>query len=260
MAQVVAFLDITLVRDIDAGFALDGFHHHGADLVTFLFEHFPEGFGVIVRDPDETGRERTVVVVAVRVVRHRDDGDGAAVEVALADDDQGLVFGNALDDISPAAGQLQGRLDRFRARVHREEFVVAEEFGGKFLIRTEAVVVEGTRGQAQVLGLVAEGLDDLRMAMSLVDGGIGREEVEIAFAVDIPDKCTLSFGKDHGQRMIVMSTVPIFQIDVLLSVGGDSHSFLFVVSFNSTKLQIISQDSESFSTKMSDTASGPLDW
>ena len=59
--------------------------------------------------------------------------------------------------------------------------------------------------------------------MTLVDSGVGVKEVEIAFAVDIPDEGTLSLSQDDGQRMIVMSTVPIFQIDVLLSVGGNGH-------------------------------------
>ena len=166
------------------------------------------------------------------------------MEVAVADDDQRLVLRNALDHVTPAAGQLQGGLHGFGAGVHRQQLVVAEELGGKFLVRAEAVVVEGAGGQAQILGLVSKGLHDLRMAMTLVDSGVCRQEIEIAFAVDIPYERTFAFGKDNGQWMIVMRTVPIFLIDILLGVGGDGHGIGFKNSNVSTNLRKIFQDSE----------------
>ena len=246
VAEVVAFLDIAIVRHIDAGLALDGFHDHGADLVAFLVEDFLQRFRVVVRDFDEARGERTVVVVAVRIVRHGDDGDGAAVEIAVTHNDQGLVLRNAFDHVTPAAGQFQGGLHRFGAGVHRQQLVVAEELGGEFLVRAEAVVIEGAGGQAQILGLVGEGLDDLRVAVTLVHGRISREKIEIAFAVDIPYEGTFAFGEDNGQWMIVMRTVAIFLIDVLLGVGGDGHGVVFKFSNVSTNLRKIFKKAKLF--------------
>jgi hypothetical protein len=75
------------------------------------------------------------------------------------------------------------------------------------------------------------------MAVTLVDSGISRQEIEIAFAVDIPYEGTFAFGKDNGQWMIVMRTVPIFLIDILLSIWSDIHGFWFEIAIESTNLR-----------------------
>ena len=215
VAQVVAFLEIALVRDIDAGFTLDGLDDHGANLVTLLVQHFAQRLGVVIGNVDETGREGSVLGIAVRVVGHGDDGDGPAMEIAVRHDDEGLVLGDALHFVTPAAGQLEGCLDGFGTGVHRQELVIAEVLGGHLLVGTQAVVVEGTGGQAQLLGLVAEGLHDLGVAVPLVDGGIGRQEIIVPLAVHVPDIDALAPFQDDGQRVIVVRAVFLLHLDEL---------------------------------------------
>ena len=215
VAQVEAFLEVALVRDIDAGFALDGLHDHGADLVALFVQDLPQRLGVVIGNVDETGREGPVLAVAVRVAGHRDDGDGAAVEVAVGHDDEGLVLRDALHLVAPAAGQLEGRLDGLGAGVHRQKLVIAEVLGGHLLVGAQAVVVEGAGGQAQLLGLVAEGLHDLGVAVSLVDGGIGRQEIVVPLAVHVPDIDALAPFQDDGQRVIVVRAVFLLHLDEL---------------------------------------------
>lgn len=61
--------------------------------------------------------------------------------------------------------------------------------------------------------LVTQCLHYLRMAVSLIDGGIGRKEIKIAFSFHIPYKRALALAKDYGQRMIIMGTVTVFHFD-----------------------------------------------
>ena len=98
-------------------------------------------------------------------------------------------------------------LDGFGTGVHRQELVIAEVLRGHLFIRTQAIVVEGAGGQAQFLGLVAEGLHDLGMAVPLVDGGIGRQEIIVPLAVHVPDIDALAPFQDDGQRMIVVGSI-----------------------------------------------------
>jgi len=81
--------------------------------------------GVIVRDHDEAGGQRAELLFVLRFAGEADQGGGAPGEVAFADDDLGLVVGHALHLVAPLAGGLDGRLDRFRAGVHRQGHFVA---------------------------------------------------------------------------------------------------------------------------------------
>src|SRR5262249_59035255 len=60
------------------------------------------------RNRAEAGRERSEAVAIVGLGRSRDDGRGAAVEIAVGDDDFGAVAGDALDAAAPAARGLDG--------------------------------------------------------------------------------------------------------------------------------------------------------
>ena len=67
------------------------------------------------------------------------------------------------------------------------------------------------------MGLIAEGFDDFRMAMSLIHCLIGGQKIEIAFAFTIPHEGTFSFGQDNGQRMVVVRAVFVFQLHGLFA-------------------------------------------
>ena len=53
--------------------------------------------------------------------------------------------------------------------------------------------------------------------MALVDSRIGREEIKILFAFNVPDKWTLSTIEHHRQRMVIMGSIAVFAVNVLLS-------------------------------------------
>ena len=180
-----------------------------------LGEAFLQRVGIVVGDAQEAGSHGTVVGIALGVVAHSDDGDGAAVEVTLAADNLHLIVGDAFFHHAPAAGQLQASLVGFGTSVHRQYLVVAEILSDVFLPLTQAVVVESAAAEGQLMSLVAHRLDDLRVAVTLVDSAVGREKVEILLTLAVPHKSALTFGKDNGQRMIVMGTVAGFHLHEL---------------------------------------------
>ncbi len=115
------------------------------------------------------------------------------MKVAVAADKLDLVVRNSLFDRAPASCKLDGCLHALRAGVHREESVISEISVDIFLEPAESVVVESSRGKAELACLVFQRLYDSRMAVSLVDSGIRREKVIILLALHLPDEnpCSL---------------------------------------------------------------------
>src|SRR5262249_58069028 len=106
-----------------------------------------------------------------------DDGRGAAVEIAVGDDDFGAVAGDALDAIAPAARGLDRGLDRLRAGVHRQRSVERGELAQLLEKRAEAVAVIGARGHGEALGLRRQRGEDARMAVAVARRPISRPSV-----------------------------------------------------------------------------------
>lgn len=123
---------------------------------------------------------------------------------------------DALDLIAPLPRNLHRGFDRLRAGVHRQDHVVAEELGDILGEPRKDIVVECSRAEGQPLGLLRQGLDQLRMTMALIDGRIGGEEVQIPFPLRIPHRSATCPCKNHGQGMIVVSGVDSFVVDGLL--------------------------------------------
>jgi hypothetical protein len=61
--------------------------------------------------------------------------------------------------------------------------------------------------------LVDKGLDDFRVAMTLIHRRISRKEVEVFFAVDIPQKHSLTFVQNRGQGRVVMANDSLFALN-----------------------------------------------
>jgi hypothetical protein len=73
------------------------------------------------------------------------------------------------------------------------------------------------------------------MAVALIDSRVGREEVKIHFAVDIPYMSAAASLQYHGDRVIVVRSIALFQFHELLRAGYSSisgHTFLDFVSEN----------------------------
>jgi hypothetical protein len=56
------------------------------------------------------------------------------------------------------------------------------------------------------------------MAVSLIDGRIGREAIEVSVTVHIPDPDALTAGEDDVERVVVVGTTPLLQSDVFLLI------------------------------------------
>lgn len=132
---------------------------------------------------------------------------GAAVEVVLNTEHEGLVLRDALDLVPPLSGNLDAGLDGFGASVHGQHHVEAKELGDELGELGEHIVVKGTRAQGQARGLVDQDLHQFGMAVSLVHGGIGRQEVQVVTALGIPYGRAQRTRKDDGQRVVVVSGI-----------------------------------------------------
>ena len=69
-----------------------------------------------------------------------------------------------------------------------------------------------------------EGPDDSRMAVSLIDGGIGAQEIQIFFSLDIPHPDTLGFFYDDIQGVVVVRAVKVFEKDKIFTVHNSGSS------------------------------------
>ena len=112
---------------------------------------------------------------------------GTSVEVVLDAEDNGLVWRDALDLVPPLAGNLDTGLDGLSTGVHGQDHVVAEILGDELGELGEDIVVEGPGAESEGCGLLGQGLDELRVAVALVDGGVGGQEVEIVLPLGVPD-------------------------------------------------------------------------
>ena len=173
--------------DDDSGLALDGLHHEGGDVLgACLLYGLVQGVNISVRNVFEARHEGPEAIGAARVIAAGYGGHGAAPEVAVGEEDLGRVRGGALDVVRPPAGKLDGGLPALNAGVHRQHAVVAEVRGYVLGVRAELVVVEGPASEREPASLVHHGLDDLRVAVPLVDGRIRRQKVVILLAVHVP--------------------------------------------------------------------------
>lgn len=168
----------------DAGFALDGFDEEGCGVGR---DGCAESGGIAEGDDLEAGQEGTEAFAVLVVGGEADDGDGAAVEVIGADDNLCLIGWDAFDLVAPLAGNLEGGLDGLGAGVHEERHLEAGEVVELLVEERELVVAEGARGKSDLVGLLDHGGHDDRMAVALIDGGVGCEAIEVAATFDVVD-------------------------------------------------------------------------
>lgn len=58
------------------------------------------------------------------------------------------------------------------------------------------------------------------MAVTLVQGTVGREKVNVMFPLGVPDAAAAGAGKHDGQRMVVVGRVGVFGVDCGFGGGG----------------------------------------
>ncbi len=92
--------------------------------------------------------------------------------------------GDAAHGLAPLAGGFERGFDGFDAGVHGQGHAEAGELVEVAEEERELVVAEGAGGEGDLLCLGHHGGEDAGMAVALVDGGVGGEEVEVAMAVE----------------------------------------------------------------------------
>src|SRR6185312_14016704 len=78
---------------------------------------------------------------------------------------------------------------------------------------TEPVVVIGARGHGEALRLRGERGENARMTVAMACRGIGAPHVEVAPAGRVPQMRALPAREHDGERLVVVSAVPVLQID-----------------------------------------------
>ena len=73
-----------------------------------------------------------------------------------------------------------------------------------FLIkRPQLVISEGSGDEGQFFRLFLHGRKDFRVAMALIDGGIGRQAVHVFIAFNVPDPDAFAPVQDDIQRLVI---------------------------------------------------------
>ncbi len=139
-----------------------------------------------VRHEDEARRERSEVLAIRFLGTSADDRGRAAVEVVREYDDLGLICRDAFYFVSPAARELDCRLDGFGAGIHRQRFFETGKLGEFLEESSHAVVAHRSRGERDFRSLFQQRGVNARMAMSLVDRRVCADAIEVALSVDVP--------------------------------------------------------------------------
>jgi hypothetical protein len=151
------------------------------------------------------------MAVGIRVGAKRDHCRRPAVEIIRADDDLYLACGDAFDGIPPTAAEFDRGLDGFYACVDGEDFVVTKVPGDIAGIFAQQVAMEGARSKGKASSLFDQCFDYPGVAMTLVDGGIAAKAIDILVAVDVPDVDACAAGEDHGEGMVIVGAIFLFE-------------------------------------------------
>lgn len=135
------------------------------------------------------------------------------MEVVLCAEDQSLVLLYTLNLVRPLASNLDSRLNGLGTSVHRENHIVAKHLPNLLRPLGEDIVVESTRAQCQTTGLLGQGLDELWVAVTLVDGTVSGKEVEVVGALWVPDVYALRAGEDDRKRVVVVGGILVLAGD-----------------------------------------------
>src|SRR5690606_22836923 len=117
--------------------------------------------------------------------RERNNCGCSTMEVSFGDNNFSFVFRNALYNICPFSGDFDSGFNSFGTTVHRQDHLVSSQISQFFVKKTQFIIAESTGSQTNFVGLVDACLDNARVTVTLVDGGVCAQAVEVAFTIDI---------------------------------------------------------------------------
>ena len=92
------------------------------------------------------------------------------MEIFRYTQDKSLIEWDALLFVPPFPGELDSRLDSLSSSIHGQHHLETEEFGNKLSESWENIIIKRSGAQGQPRSLFHQGLDQLRMTMTLIDG------------------------------------------------------------------------------------------
>ncbi len=185
--EVFTSFQVSVIGNENTGFTLNGFNEESGYLISFHFENLLESIHIVVGDDLNSRRVRAVFGTGFPIGGKGNDCNGTSVKISFASDNNGLIFGDSFFQVTPFSGELQSGFNGFCSRIHGQHLVVTEVTVDKLFVRAQAVVVKCARSKAQCFRLFGQCPHDLRVTMSLIHGRIGGKEVEVFFAINIPD-------------------------------------------------------------------------
>ena len=185
LTELLHVRHVSIVGNNHTGLTLDGLDHKGSNVGPILLKLGLQTGQIVVLDAGKAWHVGTKSSVGRGVIGTGNGRQSAAPEVVASKDNAGLVLWDALDIISPPTGKLDGGFAALHSSIHGEDAVVAKVGGNKLGILTKGIIVEGTGGKRKLLGLLDQCADDFGMAMSLIDGAVGRQEIKVLLPIDI---------------------------------------------------------------------------
>src|SRR3954454_19164507 len=122
------------------------------------------------------------------------------MKVVGANDNLRLSVSDAFDLVSPLAGRLDCSFHRLSAGIHRQRHFESSEIMQLLVEEAKLVVAEGTRCQRDLMRLVDQRLQDLRMAVPLVYSRVRCKTIQILLAVHVVYPHTLRTVDDDVER------------------------------------------------------------
>ena len=208
--------DEHLVRDhVDPGFALDRLDH---DRRGALADRRPQGRRIVAWNRDEPGGKRTEEVLPGEPGSRGESRQGAAVKGVIEHDDLGPVdplgMGAPPDELDRALVRLgAGVAEEGPAAERGLDQALGEQHG--------RLGVKEVGGARQGRDLLADRLDDPRMAVPRVVNGESAEHVQVLAALGIPEARTLAADElDRRPRIRRHRVAPLDAAQVLDAAHG----------------------------------------
>jgi hypothetical protein len=208
-------------RNDHARFALNRLHEEAAGVRS---DRVLERVGIAEGNDAEARRERREPVAVLGHGREADDGERSPVEVVGADDHFRLAGGNALHAVAPLPGRLDRGLHRLGARVHHERHLHARQLVELLVEHRELIVPEGAGGQREAPGLPDRRVENVGVTVSLADGRVAGQTVEIPAPIDVPHPAPLAALEHDVERLVVAGPVLLFEIDEISDDHDDPHA------------------------------------
>jgi len=166
-------------------FPLDWFHHKSCYIFVPPEGLLEGGDWAIVDQAKVEASIWSEVMVAGGIIRTGTGGNSPSPKVSPRKHYRGLIWCDSFFLISPSSCELNGALSRLDSSVHKKNLFVSKNIMEVFLSFSEQAVVNSSRGQGDLLRLRNQSFQNFGVEMTLVNWGIGREEVNVSFALVI---------------------------------------------------------------------------